>query len=81
MLPVDVFEEKRFELDTILTFGKYKLEDHLQLEHKDCGSIGHHGIWHGLRSCEEVKDHEGQCSDCLKFSECGKNLKPFLNTQ
>jgi hypothetical protein len=64
-----------------LTFGKYKLEDHLQLEHNDCGSIGHHCIRHGLRSCEEVKDHEGQCSDCLKFFECGKNLKRFLNTQ
>jgi hypothetical protein len=73
----EVYASKRDELDTILAFAKYKLQDHLQLEHTDCGGIGQHCIRHGLCSCDH-KDHDQECGDCLKFLRCPYDLKHFL---
>jgi hypothetical protein len=74
-----VFEAKRDELDAVLHFGKHKLQDHLQLEHNECGAIGQHCIRHDLCSCDAKNDHDGQCADCLKFLRCARDLKLFLN--
>jgi hypothetical protein len=77
---LEVYESKRDELDSILSFAKYKLKDNLELEHDNCSGIGHHCIKHGLDSCTH-KDHDKECSDCSKFLRCTHNLKQFLQLQ
>jgi hypothetical protein len=66
---LEVYEAKRDELDSTLSFAKYKLKDHLELEHENCSGIGHHCIRHGLDSCTH-KDHDKECADCFKFAMC-----------